>query len=252
MIVILAYSKVDKLFIFVCWVVSLLKTLAPSAKRHLTGEQTPVIVNKNNESTGVFRIVKFSLILLVLLSLFGPFGWRISAQADLLCLKTIQKVDKRGRVKLGGNLKRVADSKCPKGFTIILDTAEFAVFGSCPPGEYSIGVDESGEVICRDPRPYILGRSASFSPGAFSYSGLTGMRAANRMCRDTFTSEPTAHLCTFEEVQLALADMRFNPSEPGNAWDELTTWTIATLEASAAGFSGVRSNTCRNLITSVS
>ena len=91
--------------------------------------------------------------------------------------------------------------------------------------------------------PYILGRSAQTSSGRMSFGGVNGLMAANNMCTATYADEATAHLCTFGEVQRALAGSHFNAA---NNFNGVTTWTVG--EVALGSFNGSRRNSCFNLM----
>ncbi len=82
-------------------------------------------------------------------------------------------------------------------------------------------------------QPYVLGRSNTTSAGQFAHGGLTGIRAANAMCVDSFPNEPTAHLCATGEVQQAISMNRYN-ADNAAAFDGQQTWTQAPIARSNA------------------
>ena len=56
---------------------------------------------------------------------------------------------------------------------------------------------------------YLLGVSAA-TTGKINVNGFVGLAGADELCRQAYAAEPTAHMCTFHEVQRAIA---------GRAWD---------------------------------
>jgi len=69
----------------------------------------------------------------------------------------------------------------------------------------------------------VLGLSAQTSTGRFEFNGYAGVRAATEMCKATFVDEPTAHLCSLDETQRALATGRVLDV----AVSGVNTWTVS-------------------------
>jgi hypothetical protein len=65
----------------------------------------------------------------------------------------------------------------------------------------------------------ILGLSAQSSSGKFAFGGKQGVQAATEMCKATFANVTTAHLCSSNEVSMALMTGNYDASI-----DNTTTW----------------------------
>lgn len=106
-----------------------------------------------------------------------------------------------------------------------------------------------GETKMLTPEPsipgYILGRSAATSNGRFTHNMRNGFVAATEMCRDTFTDEPTAHLCSHAEIQNALATDQFDATNTAGIHN-VNTWTYSVADTAGAQFSGTLQNSCWN------
>lgn len=90
---------------------------------------------------------------------------------------------------------------------------------------------------------FILGRSTQTSDGRFTFTDFNGIRAADAMCKATYSGEATAHLCSHAEVQNSLSTGQY--SRPTN-FNNVNTWTI-THDTIGAFFSGSSPNSCWNL-----
>ena len=89
---------------------------------------------------------------------------------------------------------------------------------------------------------YILGPSTREDNGWFEHGGEQGVRAAGAACRDTYSSEPTAHYCSLAEVQSALSI-----GAHGDNLDEVETWMFPTYTKSDQGFLG-DADFCQSLL----
>lgn len=89
--------------------------------------------------------------------------------------------------------------------------------------------------------PAVLGRSSQTSNGRFSFGGFNGVRAANAMCQTSFPNEPSAHVCTLDEIQRAVASGNVAASV-----SDVFAWLVAPV-TDGAQFSGMVQNTCQGL-----
>lgn len=91
---------------------------------------------------------------------------------------------------------------------------------------------------------YILGRSQQTSNGRFTFNNANGIQAAHAMCQATFANEPTAHLCTPDEIVRAVSAGRWNAAA-APAFDGVRTWTMA--QAFGGNPQALR-NTCQSFM----
>ena len=73
---------------------------------------------------------------------------------------------------------------------------------------------------------YILGRSNQASNGRINFQGKKGIAGANQMCRVTYDDEPTAHMCTPDEVARAIGAERWDTDNVANITNQ-PSWTVA-------------------------
>lgn len=95
-------------------------------------------------------------------------------------------------------------------------------------------------------QPYVLGRSAQTSNGRFTFGGVNGIKAAHAMCVASFPNDPTAHFCSTNEVQQAMAAGRYS-ADNAAAFDNVATWTVSQVSAGDRGNNGLF-QTCQNLM----
>lgn len=96
-------------------------------------------------------------------------------------------------------------------------------------------------------QPYVLGRSAETSRGRFSFGGLNGVKAANAMCAAAFPDDPTAHFCSTNEVQQAIAMGSYDANTRAT-YDNVGTWTVSQASFSNARGTNSLFSTCQNLM----
>lgn len=90
---------------------------------------------------------------------------------------------------------------------------------------------------------FVLGQSSATFRGAQTYQGLTGLRAMDEICRDTFNNEPTAHVCHEMEIQRAVASNSLGNGLTSN----VEAWIV---HASSRGNSAdnTSNNTCHGML----
>ncbi len=93
--------------------------------------------------------------------------------------------------------------------------------------------------------PYILGVSEQSSSGRFEFGGKFGMAAASEMCRVTFANEPTAHLCSPEEVKSAISRESWSSANQA-AIDQTPTWTVTDMVRGDSFGNSSQANSCHN------
>jgi hypothetical protein len=71
--------------------------------------------------------------------------------------------------------------------------------------------------------PAVLGASTAQSTGAFQYDSKTGIEAAYAACQDAYPGEPTAHICSYDEVVRALSRGAIGDTA---SYDGVRTWSL--------------------------
>lgn len=97
--------------------------------------------------------------------------------------------------------------------------------------------------------PFLLGITPAASNGQFSFNGFTGTRAATEICRNTFPSEPNAHLCTLSELEQAISMDRWDFDNQSQI-DEVWTWSASTIDRNTFALTAGESlgATCQRLL----
>jgi hypothetical protein len=96
--------------------------------------------------------------------------------------------------------------------------------------------------------PFILGKSTDNTTGRINVGGKKGLAGANAMCRATFTNVPTAHICTNEEVSMAISFESWDTNNTANI-NNVRAWTNSTQQFSTVGgfASSTQASSCHNL-----
>ncbi len=74
-------------------------------------------------------------------------------------------------------------------------------------------------------RPYILGVTNAETNGRVNVGGHTGLAGAAELCRQTYANEATVHMCTPDEINIALSMAGYS-DEPN--FDDVVVWAVPT------------------------
>jgi hypothetical protein len=96
--------------------------------------------------------------------------------------------------------------------------------------------------------PYILGKSNDTTTGRINFGGKKGLAGATQMCRTTFANVATAHVCSNEEISMALSMESWDANNAANI-NNRRAWTNSTQQFSnVGGFAGsTLASSCQNL-----
>ena len=138
-----------------------------------------------------------------------------------------------------------------KVVVIPLDGSDFTANGkACPQGELVTGFTANGGLVCSAigsiSPPRILGLSSTVFSGRVIFGGQNGWAGAGAACRSSYSSEPSARMCTQTDIDRVL-QLNNTPANVISDIHNVGTWAL--FHGTGGAFSDVNTdpNNCHNL-----